>query len=170
MSNKEKTGCRLYDYQINTVSFHDLKVIANIHAKCFFDSWNTNILQQILDMPGAFGISIRRPRFDSIAGFALARVVADECELLSLGVAPECRGQGIAKALLRGSMSRAFDEKARWFFLEVATDNHAAMRLYMAHGLIKIGNRPDYYENEDGSRTDACTMRCDLELLSDLNN
>jgi len=113
-------------------------------------------------MPGSFGLVARRPRFDSIAGFALARVAADECELLSLGVSPECRSQGIATALLRGSMSRAAAERARWFFLEVATDNEAARRLYRAHGLVKVGARPDYYENEDGSRTDAHTMRCDL--------
>ena len=159
-----------HDHQINTVSSEDLNVVANIHAKCFFDSWDTKMLQQILDMPGSFGISVRRPRFDSMAGFALARVVADECELLSLGVAPECRGQGIAKALLQGSMLRAFSKEACWFFLEVATDNDAAMRLYLAHGLVKIGNRPDYYENEDGSRTDACTMRCNLKLLFNKNN
>ena len=170
MSKIERERRVWHDHEINSVSSQDLNVIANIHAKCFFDAWDTKILQQILDMPGSFGISVRRPRFDSMAGFALARVVADECELLSLGVAPECRGRGIAKALLKGSMSRAFSKKACWFFLEVATDNNAALRLYLAHGLVKIGNRPDYYENEDGSRTDACTMRCDLKALFNRHN
>ena len=59
-------------------------------------------------------------------------------------------------------MARALVEKARWFFLEVAIDNDAAARLYEAHGLKKVGVRPNYYENEDGTRTDANTMRADL--------
>ena len=59
--------------------------------------------------------------------------------------------------------------KARWFFLEVAIDNDVAARLYEAHGLEKVGVRPNYYENKDGTRTDANTMRADLAKFMPLD-
>lgn len=152
-------------HKVESMAFHQLGVIAQIHAKCFDDPWGEATLDQILMMNGAFGLIVRRPRFEAVGGFALARIVADECELLSLGVSPDCRKQGMAKALLRESMVRAAAFQARWFFLEVAQDNLTAARLYEAHGLRKVGERPDYYETKDGRRTDAHTMRRSLQDL-----
>ena len=80
-------------------------------------------------MPGSFGLVARSSRLESITGFALCRVAADECELLSLGVARDYRKQGIGTTLIRSSMTRALLGKARWFFLEVAIDNYVAARL-----------------------------------------
>lgn len=68
--------------------------------------------------------------------------------------------------LLAAAMARAVAEQARWFFLEVAEDNEAALRLYGAHGLEKVGYRLNYYENADGSKTNALTMRCALPELA----
>ena len=59
-------------------------------------------------------------------------------------------------------MARAVSKNATRFFLEVAEDNPHAIRLYRSHGLVPVGRRPDYYENADGRRTTALTMRCDL--------
>ena len=149
-------------YGVEQISLQQLSVVARIHAQCFSDHWDELTLKKILKMPGSFGLVARSPRSDSITGFALCRMAADQCELLSLGVARDYRKQGIATTLIRSAMARASFEKARWFFLEVAIDNDAAARLYKAHGLKKVGVRPNYYENEDGTRTDANTMRADL--------
>tara|TARA_Y100001936_G_scaffold254084_1_gene324609 strand:+ start:27974 stop:28447 length:474 start_codon:yes stop_codon:yes gene_type:complete len=147
---------------IETLRTADIEIVAKIHATCFFDAWGPKMIQQVLDMPGTFGLVARRENYSSIIGFALARVAADECELLSLGVESEYRANGTGTQLLHASMARAIAERARWFFLEVAEDNDAALRLYRAHGLTKVGIRPNYYENSDGSKTSALTMRCEL--------
>ena len=47
-------------------------------------------------------------------------------------------------------------------FLEVAVDNAAAQQLYLACGFEQVGSRPDYYQQIDGTRAAALTMRCDL--------
>ena len=157
-------------YSVEQISPHQLAVVARIHAQCFSDCWDELTLKKILQMPGSFGFVARSPRFDSVIGFALCRVSADQCELLSLGVARDYRKQGIATTLMRSAMAMASSQKARWFFLEVAIDNDAAARLYEALGLKKVGVRPNYYENKDGTRTDANTMRADLAkyMLSDI--
>ena len=153
--------------QVETLRSSDLEIVAKLHAKCFFDAWGPPMLRQVLGMPGAFGYVARRDGYGSVVGFALGRVAADECELLSLGVEPDYRSQGIGAQLLSTAMARAAAEKARWFFLEVAEDNQAALRLYRNFGLAGVGQRTDYYENADGSRTNAFTMRCALPLMAE---
>ena len=96
-------------------------------------------------------------------GFSLCRVVRDESELLSIGVAPAYRRRGVAGYLLRASMERARAIGARQMFLEVAVDNVAAQQLYLEHGFERVGTRPDYYQRPNGERTAAYTMRCALD-------
>ncbi len=143
----------------------DISVVARLHAACFYDAWGTDVLRQMLGMPGAFGLVACWGGRGSIIGFALGRVAADECELLSLGVAPDHRARGTGALLLAAAMARARSVQAAHFFLEVAEDNDSALRLYRAHGLVPVGRRPDYYELEQGQRTAAITMRCQLPSL-----
>jgi len=149
---------------IETMRGADIPLVARLHARCFFDAWGQDMLRQILAMPGAYGLAARSGGRGALIGFALCRVAADECELLSLGVAPHHRARGVGAKLLSAAMEHAAAARARRFFLEVAEDNAPALRLYAAHGLFPVGRRPDYYENADGSRTHAVTMRCDLPL------
>jgi len=141
----------------------DVGPLARLHARCFYDAWGVSMLRQVLAMPGAFGLVARWGGHGAMIGFALARVVADECELLSLGVAPDHRDRGVGRILMEATMARAGRMGARRFFLEVAEDNEPGLRLYRRFGLIPVGRRPDYYENADGSRTAALTMRCSLD-------
>lgn len=139
----------------------DLPDVARVHALSFEEAWSPRMLRRILDMPGAFGLVAREPG-EGIAGFAIGRVAEDECELLSLAVAPGRRRRGLGAELLRTSMARAVAASARRFFLEVAEDNLVAQRLYVGHGLSPVGRRKGYYELKSGGRVDALTMRCDL--------
>jgi ribosomal-protein-alanine N-acetyltransferase len=153
--------------QIETLRSSDIEIVAKLHAKCFFDAWAPPMLRQVLGTPGAFGYVARRAGYGSVIGFAFGRVAADTCELLSLGVEPDYRSQGVGAQLLSTAMSRAATEKARWFLLEVAEDNKSALRLYKNYELTGVGQRLDYYENADGSRTNAYTMRCALPVMAD---
>jgi ribosomal-protein-alanine N-acetyltransferase len=149
---------------VETLRAADIPLVARLHARCFYDAWRADMIRQILSMPGAYGLVARSGGRGALIGFALCRVAADECELLSIGVDAAHRARGVGARLLSAAMERAAAERARRFFLEVAEDNGPAQKLYAAHGLLAVGRRPDYYENADGSRTHAVTMRCDLPL------
>ena len=73
----------------------DIAIVARIHAACFYDAWGPKMLREVLGMPGAFGLGACSGGRGATIGFALARVVADECELLSLGVASDHRARGV---------------------------------------------------------------------------
>ena len=158
---------------IKQVGPFDLGRLAKLHRSCFEDAWSRSDLAHLLALPGAFGLIARlfdRSRFGLEAmrgvGFSLCRIAGEESELLSLGVAPRYRRQGVARALLEASMERARVSGARTMFLEVACGNEAAQRLYAAFGFERVGTRPDYYRHADGRRSPAYTMRCDLSRRS----
>jgi ribosomal-protein-alanine N-acetyltransferase len=92
-------------------------------------------------------------------GFALARVAADEAELLSLGVIPAARRQGIGQALLDDVIRVAAARQAAALFLEVAETNEAARRLYGTNGFSAVGRRPDYYQRPNTVPISALTLR-----------
>jgi len=81
-----------------------------------------------------------------VAGFLIGRVVADEFEILNMGVAAACRRQGIASRLVREALERARMAGARNAHLEVRASNEAAISLYRRHGFQQQGRRDGYYQ------------------------
>lgn len=128
--------------------------LAALHALAFppGQAWGADAIALMLDMPGVFGLW--RPA----EGFVLARVAADEAEILTLGVVPAARRRGLGAALLRGAMAEARARGAGALYLEVAAGNLAALALYAGLGCVEAGRRPRYYE--DGQ--DALVLRCAL--------
>ncbi len=115
--------------------------MACIHAAAFppGEAWSADAIGTQLGLPGTFGW------IDPAGGMILARVAADEAEVLTLAVAPAHRGCGCGRALLRHAMQEAGARGALTIVLEVATGNVAARRLYFGAGFIEVGRRPEYY-------------------------
>lgn len=143
----------------------DIESVAALHADSFDDAWSADVMRRILAMPGAFGLVARSEPGAELCGFALARVAADECELLSLAVASANRRRGVGGTLFSAAIEWASAAGARRLFLEVAEDNDAAIRLYTGHGLMAVGRRPDYYALKGGGHMAALTMRRELRAV-----
>ncbi len=157
-------------YEVDGVGPFDLGRLARLHKLCFDDAWSRSDLAQLLALPGGFGLIARTQGFHRLGidtrravGFSLCRVVRDESELLSIGIAPDIRHQGLGTRLLRESMVRCRSHGAARLFLEVAVDNHAAQALYAREGFVPVGRREGYYRRADGERVAALTMRLDLQ-------
>ena len=129
----------------------DAPALAALHEAAFEagERWDAAAIGVLLAMPGAFGLHIPG------AGFVLARVAADEAEILTLAVIPTARRQGHAGALLAGAMAAALLRGAGTMFLEVSDRNGAARALYARAGFAEAGQRRRYYA--DGS--DALILR-----------
>ena len=129
-------------------------VMAAIHAEAFpaGERWGADALGLQLGLPGAFGL------LAEAEGFVLARVAADEAEILTLAVLPSSRRRGLATALLQAAMLRAARSGAAAMLLEVAETNAAARALYAAQGFVQVGLRRGYY----AAGVDALVLRRDL--------
>ena len=132
--------------------------LALLHAACFpEDPWDAAALGRILALAGGFGFVAWQA--DTPVGFALARDLGNECEILSLGVVPDCRRGGVGRALLRAVIDNAAQRGLSSIVLEVAADNAAARCLYANAGFGAVGHRPRYYRR-GGETIDALLLRC----------
>ncbi len=137
-------------------------VLAALHLRCMDDPWSEAFLAQFLAQDGAVAILARLRGSDSPVGFALLRTVADEAELLSIGVLPERRREGIAQRLLAGCYDRCRAGAITRLHLEVAEDNTPARQLYARAGYLPVGRRKAYYARRDGDPVDALTLARDV--------
>lgn len=96
---------------------------------------------------------------DLLVGYAgisrLGRTPPFEYEIHTIGVDPAYQGQGIGRRLLTELLEFADDGV---IYLEVRTDNAAAIALYRSFGFTDVGLRRRYY---GASGADAYTMRRD---------
>jgi ribosomal-protein-alanine N-acetyltransferase len=92
----------------------------------------------------------------------VARIIADEAEVLTIATHPDHRRAGLARDLLARFHAMARARGAVTAFLEVASDNSAALPLYQAAGYRPMGQRRAYYARPAGPAADALILRRDL--------
>lgn len=138
--------------------------IARLHAASFDEPWDEAALAGVLAMPGAFALVATAdgaaPKAE-LAGFIIARVAADEAEILTVAVDIARRGQGLGRRLVEAAAATARAAGAVALFLEVAEDNVPALHLYERLGFRLVGLRPGYYVRGQ-TRVTARAMRLDL--------
>ena len=140
----------------------DAGLLASLHGATMPRPWEPFFFEQIVEEPGGFAVVAEANQ--APLGFVLGRTVAGEAEILSIGVLPAYRRNGVAARLLREAALRAYELGAATLFLEVDENNRAARQLYEGHGLKAAGLRKNYYAGEGGG--DALLLRAGLPLQS----
>lgn len=117
------------------------RVLAALHAQAFpaGEQWDADAMAAQLCLPGVFGWVAPQ------GGMVLARVAADEAEILTLAVDPGMQRRGLGRALLAATLDTAAARGAVTLFLEVAATNGPARALYADSGFGQVGRRPNYY-------------------------
>jgi len=121
----------------------------------FGEAWTASQCAGLLPIPGVW-LTLARDG-DSVVGFALARAVAGEAELLLLAVRNGRQRAGIGNLLLDGFASAASARGATRLHLEVREGNHA-LALYERAGFSLAGRRRNYYSGVQGTTYDALTL------------
>ena len=122
----------------------------------FGEGWTRSQCAGILPMPGV-SMMIARAVDSRPAAFSLFRTIADEGELLLLGVAPDFRRRGIGKKLLDDFLARSREQGVSRVHLEVREGNPAVV-LYRHAGFTLAGRRTKYYKGRFGGEFDALTL------------
>lgn len=124
------------------------------------EAWSATQCAGALSMPGS--TLLLASADDRVCGFALARSVLDETELLLLGVVPTRRGLGIGATLVANLVDAVKSSGATKLYLEVRANN-SARTFYAQLGFREVGFRKNYYRGMSGIYTDAVTLTLDLK-------
>jgi ribosomal-protein-alanine N-acetyltransferase len=143
--------------RLHSVGEAHAELLSALHARCFDEVWTTGTMRDLLQSPGAYAM-VATVVHDQPAGFVLARAIAGEGEILSLGCLPKHRRCGIARWLMSAALGIAGDRQAKAMFLEVAERNIVAQALYVSMGFAIVGRRQNYYPGQNG-REAALVMK-----------
>lgn len=141
----------------------DLTSVARVMQEAFDprygEAWTPAQCMGMFALPGVWLVIASLDGHD--VGFALARAIADEAELLLLATSPAARRRGVGGALLRAVIAEAQSRGVVQLHLEVRSGNDA-VRLYRREGFDKVGDRPNYYRGKGGQLFDAQTFALNL--------
>jgi ribosomal-protein-alanine N-acetyltransferase len=138
-----------------------MKVMDAAFGDKFGEAWTRSQLSGILPMSGVFLTLALDCAHESIVGFSLVRMVADEAELLLIAVLPGDQRRGVGTLLLDHFVERAREDGVARVHLEVR-DGNPAIAMYRAAGFSPVGRRRNYYHATNGQRYDAITLAHEL--------
>jgi ribosomal-protein-alanine N-acetyltransferase len=123
------------------------------------EAWTRNSYRaELADPRNRYYVAAEGP-VGELLGWAGVLVLGATAEILTVGVVPAGRRQGIARLMVADLLAEAVRRGAAEAFLEVRVDNVAARALYASEGFNEVGRRRGYYE---AGRVDAVTMRREL--------
>ena len=111
----------------------DADAMASVHAEAFEDPLSAQAFVDLMDGPGVFGLLAGE---EPALGVILCRVVVGEMEVLTIGVSPAARRQGVARALITHVEAAARAAGAGGVVIITGFDNVGAQAAYRASGYV----------------------------------
>lgn len=136
-------------YCLRILRAEDVAEVAAIEAKSP-SPWSRRSLEQELEIKSGIALTAHT-RDGRIVGWCAGRKIWPEAELLKITVHDLYRQQGVAALLLHYLCKELEHEQFISLYLEVRTQNMAAIQLYKRFGFYQTGRRPGYYTDPPDS-------------------
>ena len=137
----------------------DLPVFVSLDKELFpYSPWSSSQYKEEFSAPTRHFVVAVDESQDIIGYAGVFAPGQAEADILTVGVVPEHRGKGIAKALMALITDWAKAQASIAMMLEVKIDNPEAIGLYESLGYSKLNVRKDYF----GAGLDAQVMRLEL--------
>ena len=133
---------------IEEMTLSHLDSISSILEKDFDNFWNYNVFKSELENNNSKYIVAKID--DEIIGFTGINIVLDVADITNIVVKKSFRGKGISKILLKSIIDIAKSNNCSTINLEVNSKNSIAISLYEKFGFKQVGNRKNYYNENDG--------------------
>ncbi|MGO5027738.1 ribosomal protein S18-alanine N-acetyltransferase [Candidatus Agathobaculum pullicola] len=118
-----------------------LAALAEIEKACFHAPWSEAMLREELDK----GIFLVAEQDGQAVGYIGCQTVLDEGYITNVAVSPDCRRQGVGRALIAELVSCARAKELSFVTLEVRASNASALALYEGAGFGRVGVRKNFY-------------------------
>ena len=132
--------------------------LAKIHASSFEKQWPAIGFKNMFRPPDGRKTHYREMlmvKKNLLIGFVIFLKMVDEAEIISMAIAPNCRGKGFGHILLTKSIELIKAEAIKKVFLEVNIQNIAAIKTYEQANFEQISIRKGYYKSKAGVKADA---------------
>lgn len=140
----------------------DLSQISQLERQLFaIGSWTDDVLQEFFSQRHTHFFVMRLD--NKIIGYCITQVMFDTAEILRIGVSRAYQRQGLAKQILMEVMVFLKKMEVDKLLLEVRNDNLSAIGLYQGFDFKQIHVRKNYYDNKDGTFTDALILQKALD-------
>jgi len=145
-----------FSLELHNATIDDIDKVVFLENQLFvYDAWINNMFKNILNYKNHSFVVAKVS--DNIVGYICTQYILDEMAIDNLAVDAAWQGRGVASALLNNQISKAQNIGIRHIFLEVATNNTAALKLYEKFGFKALRLRKNYY-----TYSDALELRLDL--------
>lgn len=139
-----------YPVSIRRMTEHDLLEVVEIEQTCGLSPWGWEAYHAELGQGTAVMlVALVSPELaeedQSLAGYIVARVIADELHVNNVAVRPRVRRHRIGTELLNAVLRQGTTLGSQTAWLEVRAGNKAAQRLYESCGFQVAGRRRNYY-------------------------
>jgi len=105
--------------------------------------WNEAMVKEVIDSSEVIAVVYEED--NTVAAFACLHLIDKEAELDGIATEKKFRKKGIATQLVQYLLEAAKKSCAEVVFLEVGTDNTAAISLYEKFGFTIVRTRKNYY-------------------------
>lgn len=141
---------------IQKMDLQDLDEIVSIEGSFSGAPWSKSMFVEEMRNPlaGCFVMKMEDQTHQRLVGFICFRNVAEESELLIIGVHSDYRQLGAGRRLMEFYVEFSRQRGIKTFHLEVDSSNHAAIRLYRIFSYEASGMRRKFYQG----RFDALLM------------
>lgn len=153
--------CELIEINARNISCYLPQLLA-IEQEAFAEPWTREAYLEEAARPISHLIAlVSGENLERLVGYAGFWQIFDEADINNVAIAPDLRGQGHGRQLIRGVLAAAERLGCRRLVLEVRPSNTAALALYRGCGFAECGRRAGYYQDNG---EDALIMECLIEL------
>lgn len=146
-------------FTLRALALEDIPAVGELEQKLFpTDAWPLQMFYDEFAQPDTRQY-LAAEADGRLVGYAGVMCIDTTADIQTIGVLPECEGQGIGTAMLTELLAEGRRRGAREVLLEVRADNPRAQKLYRRNGFEHIHTRSGYYR--DG--VDALVMRLVFE-------
>ena len=142
---------------IKPVELREASELSAIDQECNIPAWSPKLFKQ--EIKGEHSVVLGAYANDLLIGFIIFHKLFDSSHIVTFGVDPLARRQGVGKALLTSAVSHMHKLAIVWVTLEVRESNKAARKLYEDAGFNEAGIRQRYYSN---NQEDALVLKASV--------
>ncbi len=142
---------------VRRMRFDDLDRVYELELKLFPNPWPKSFFENDLRVANTVAFVVESK--NSIIGYSIASCADIGFHITNIAVDEEYQRRGIGTRLLRRLEAIARERGCHYIYLEVRTNNAAAMKLYKNHGYSILFKRKNYYIDGD----DAYVMDKELD-------